>query len=87
MSDNIQYLSDLSWLPALNILSLFLTFAILITVYIGVDLFGLILFGTLFASWTWMAVSFSRLGKFSAVIFSNMFSNPFLSLFSSWNSS
>ena len=44
---------------------------------LGVLLFGLILYGTLCPSWTWMTVSFSRLGKFSPVISSNMFSAPF----------
>ena len=37
-------------LAAFNILPLI--FAILITMCLGVDLFGLILFGTLYASWT-----------------------------------
>ena len=51
-------------LSAFNILSLYLIFAILITMCLGVFLFGLILYGTLCASWTWMSVSFSRLEKF-----------------------
>ena len=45
---------------AFNISSLSSIVAILITVCIGVVLFGLILFGTLCASWTWMTVSFAR---------------------------
>ena len=58
-----------------------LTFAILIITCLVVNLFGFILFGTLYASCTWMSVSFPRLGKFSAIISSNRFSVPF-SLFS-----
>ena len=40
----------------------------------GVFLFGSIFFGNLWASWTCMSVSFTRLGKFSFIIFSNKFS-------------
>ena len=43
----------------------------------GVILFRFISFGTLCASWTWMSVSFARLGKFSTIISSNRFSVPF----------
>lgn len=49
----------------------------------GVKLFGFILLGTLSASWTWLNVSFPRLGKFSPIISPSNFSAPF-SLFSSW---
>ena len=48
-------------LAAFNILFLF--FGISIAVCLGVVLFGLILFGTLCASWTLMSVSFPRLNK------------------------
>nr|KAF6416284.1 hypothetical protein HJG59_009535 [Molossus molossus] len=41
---------------------------------LGVGLLGFILFGTLCASWTCMSVSFTKLGKFSAIIVSNRFS-------------
>ena len=58
-------------LAAFKILSLFLSFFMCLSVF----LFGFILFGTLWVSWTWM--SFSRLGKFSAIISSNNFSGPF----------
>ncbi|XP_004273873.2 intraflagellar transport protein 25 homolog isoform X2 [Orcinus orca] len=40
-------------------------------------LFGFILYGTLYASWTWVTVSFPMFGKFSTVISSNIFSEPF----------
>ena len=39
--------------------------------------FHFILFGTLWVSWTWVAISFPILGKFSTVISSNTFSWPF----------
>ena len=35
---------------------------------------GFILFGTLWVSWTWVSISFSILGKFSAIISSSIFS-------------
>ena len=42
---------------------------------LGVFLFGSKFFGTLWASWTsWKSISFSRLGKFSFLIYSNKFS-------------
>ncbi|KAF6327521.1 hypothetical protein mRhiFer1_008242 [Rhinolophus ferrumequinum] len=65
-------------LAAFRILSLSLSFAILTIMCLGVDLFGLILVGTLCTSWTCMLVSFIRLGKFSDIITSNMFSIPCL---------
>ena len=49
----------------------------LITVYLGVFLFGFILYGTLFTSWTGVTVSFPRVRKFSAIMSSNMFAAPF----------
>ena len=67
------------FLAAFNILSLL--FAILMTVCFDVFLFGFIMFETPFVSWTWMSVSFPRLGKFSAISFSRIFLAPF-SLFS-----
>ena len=52
-------------------------FAILVMIYLGVGLFGFILFGILCASSTLIYVSFFRFGNFSAVISSNTFSSPF----------
>ena len=51
----------------------------------GVFLFGLILFGTLSASWTWVTVSFPRLGKFSSYYVFKYVLSPFLSVFSFWD--
>ena len=70
-------------LVASNILSLSLIFVGLITMCLGVFLLGFILPGTLCASWTWLTISFPMLGKFSAIISSNIFS--FLSLSSFWD--
>ena len=69
-------------LAAFSILSLSLIFVIFIISCFGVFLFVFILYGTLCTSWSWMLVSFPRLGKFLAVIYSNIFSG-LLSLFSS----
>ena len=41
---------------------------------LGVVLFASILFGTLCTSWTYIFISFIKLGKFSFIIFSNKFS-------------
>ena len=46
----------------------------LIMMCLGVVLFGSNLFGTLCASWTCMSISFTKLGKFSFIIFSSKFS-------------
>ena len=43
---------------------------------LGVFLLGFILCRTLCASWTWVAISFPMLGKFSTIISSNIFSAP-----------
>ena len=51
-----------------------LTFGILIMMCLGVDLFGSNLFGTFCVSWTCMFISFTKLGEFSFIIFSNKFS-------------
>ena len=48
---------------------------------LGVFLLGFILYGTLCASWTWLTIPFSMLGKFSTIISLKMFSYLFLYLF------
>ena len=60
-----------------NILSLCLAFVSLISMCLGVFLLGFILYGTFCASWTWLAISFSLLWKFSTLIPSKIFSYPF----------
>ena len=64
-------------LAAFNILSLCLVFVSLIRMCLGVVLLGLILYGTLCASWTWLTTSVSMLGKFSTIISSKFSSYPF----------
>ena len=64
-------------LAAFNTFSLSLIFATLITMCLGVFLLGFIVYGTLCASWTWLAISFPMLGKFSTIMSSNIFSGPF----------
>ena len=44
---------------------------------LGVFHLGFILFGTLWVSWIWVAISFPILGKFSTLISSGIFSWPF----------
>ena len=64
-------------LATYNIHSLFLVFVSLIGMCLSIFLFGFILYWTLCASWNWLALSFSMLGKFSIKISSNIFSYPF----------
>ena len=64
-------------LAAFNNFSLSLIFASLITMCLGVFLLGFILYGTRCTSWTWVAISFPMLGKFSTKTSSNIFSDPF----------
>ena len=64
-------------LAAFNICSLCLIFVNLINIRLGVFHLGLILFGTLWVSWTWMIISFPNLGKFSTIISSSIFSWSF----------
>ena len=61
-------------LAAFNICSLCLIFINLINVCLGVRHLGFILFGILWVSWTWVALSFPILGKFSTIISSSTFS-------------
>ena len=64
-------------LTAFNICSLCLIFVSLINMCLGVFHLGFILFGTLWVSWTWVAISFSILGRVSTIISSSIFSWPF----------
>ena len=64
-----------------NPFSLSLIFVNLITMCLSMLLLGLILPGTQWASWIWLTASLPMLGKFSAIMSSNIFSGPF-SLFS-----
>ena len=57
-------------LAAFKIISLSLTFGILIMMCLGVVLFGSILFETSCAFWTSQSIFFTKLGKFSFLIFS-----------------
>ena len=63
-------------LAAFNICALCLIFVNLINMCFGVFHLGFILFGTLWVSWTWVAISFPILGKFSTII-SSIFSWSF----------
>ena len=63
-------------LATFRILSLSFILDILIVMCLGMGLFGLHFVGALCASCTWMYVSFLRLGKFLAILFSNKFSVP-----------
>ena len=71
------YVTFCFFLSAFKIISLFLSFNILIIMCHDLHLLGFILFGTVCASWTWMSISFPRLGYFSAITSSNNFSAPF----------
>ena len=64
-------------LAAFSICSLCLIFVNLINMCLGVFHFGFVLFGSLWVSWIWVAISFPILGKFSTIISSNIFSRPF----------
>ena len=64
-------------LAAFSICSLCLIFVNLINMCLGVFHLGFILFGTLWVSWSWLAISFPILGKFSTIISSSIFSWSF----------
>jgi len=70
---------------AFHSLSLCLVFISLISMYLGMFLLGFILYGTLYASWTWLTISFSMLGKFSTILSSKIFLISSLFLFSFWD--
>ena len=72
------YIKAMFSLVAFNILliSLSLIFVSLITVCVSVFLRGFILPEILCTSWTWLTISFPTLGKFLAIISSNVFSDP-----------
>ena len=64
-------------LVAFNHFSLLLIFVSLSTMCLSMFLLGFTLPGTLCASWTWLTISFPMLRKFSTIISSNSFSDPF----------
>jgi len=64
-------------LAAFSICSLCLIFVNLINMCLGVFHLGFILFGTLWVSWTWVAIFFPILGTFSTIVSSRIFSWPF----------
>ena len=57
--------------------TLSLIFVSSINVCLSMFLLGLILYGTLCIPWTWVSFFFSKLGQFSSIISSNIFSGPF----------
>ena len=65
-------------LAAFNICCLCLILVNLINMCLGVFHLGFILFGILWVSWTWVAISFPILGKFLTIMSSSIFSRPFL---------
>ena len=64
-------------LVVFNNFSLSLIFVNLITMCLGMFFLGFILPGTLCSSWTWVAIFFPMLWKFSTIISSNIFLGPF----------
>ena len=72
-----SYVTCCFFLAAFYILSLCLVFVSLFSMCLGVFHLEFILNGTLCASWTWLIISFSILGKFSTIISSKIFSYPF----------
>ena len=69
-------------LAAFNFSSLSLILVSSINTCLRVFLFGFILYGIHYSSWTCVNDSFPKLGKFSSILSSNIFSG--LSLFSFW---
>ena len=64
-------------LAAFNTCPLCLILFSLINMCLGVFCLGFILFGALWVSWTWVAISFSILREYSTIISSSIFSCPF----------
>ena len=64
-------------LAAFNVFSLNLFFVSLINMCLCMFLLGFMLRGTLYASWTLVAISFLMLVKVSTIISSDIFSDPF----------
>ena len=64
-------------LAAFNNFPFSLIVANLITMCLSVFFLGFILYGARCAFWTWVAISFPMLGKFSIIIPSSIFSGPF----------
>ena len=64
-------------LAAFNIFSLCLIFISSVNMCLGLFHLGFTLFGTLWVSWTWWAISFPILGKSSTIISSSIYSCPF----------
>jgi len=62
---------------AFNICSLCLIFVNLVNMCLAIFRLGFILFGTLWVSWTWVAISFLISGKFATIISLSIFSWPF----------
>ena len=66
------YVTCCCYLAAFHILSLCLVFVSLVSMCLGLFLLEFILYGTLCASWTWLTISFSMLGKCSTIISSTI---------------
>ena len=64
-------------LAVFNICSLCLIFVNLVNMCLAIFRLGFILFGTLWVSWTWVAISFLISGKFATIISLSIFSWPF----------
>ena len=73
-------------LAAFNICSLCLIFVNLINVCLGVFKLGYILFGTLWVSWSWVAISFPILGTFFNYYLLKYFLTAFPFVFFFWDS-
>lgn len=64
----LLYITCFSTVATFKVLSLFLCFAISIVMYLGVDLFGFLFFGTVCASWAWICFLL-KLRKYLVIIF------------------